>query len=290
LVAQREIYASAYERLQGQLEALLARHFPELEQHLDVREQRSALKLLRDFADPSLIAKDPKGVAAALARYSNGRLSPETIAGVICAAQNSQGVPLLPQERGLLQLLGSELVRLREQMDQLKPQMEALLKPMPASATVLPALGVCTFAVLVAYLGSLNNYASPGALLKACGLNLKVCVSGEQSRRKRPPGLHITKRGPAIVRKYLYLATLRWLQRDAVATAWYQRRSSYSEQSKQRAVVALMRKQVALLWHLSQGASYQPGRLFDLTRLQPKGALDGGCLKKSPLEVNAATV
>lgn len=279
LVTQRELYAKSIERLQGQLEGLLACHFPELEQHLDVREQKSALKLLVAFPGPQQMAKDPEGVKEVLRRGSCGKLSPKTVKGVLGAAEQTQGVAPVLAEQDLLRTMASELLRLMELLEQLKPKLRALLEQLPEAMLLVATLGLCTTAVLWAYLGSLNSYGCVGALEKACGLNLKVSSSGRDRRKKRQPGLHITKRGPGIVRKYLYLATLRWLQRDPVAVAWYQARSGYTEASKMRAVVALMRKLVALLWHLSRGATYEPGRLFDLRRLCPKEALSGGCIQ-----------
>ena len=105
-------------------------------------------------------------------------------------------------------------------------------------------------------------------LEKAMGLNLRESSSGEQGRKPHLRRVHLTKRGPGIVRKYLYLATLRWLQGDPIAGAWYKARSGYTATSKKRAVVALMRKLVRGLWHLSQGACYEADRLFDVRKLK----------------------
>jgi hypothetical protein len=149
-----------------------------------------------------------------------------------------------------------------EEMDRLlRERVSAQLRWTQAAAWV----GMTTWAVILAHVGDPADYRSAGALEKALGLNLREASSGEQSRR----GLHITKRGPGIVRKYLYMATLRWLQKDPIAVAWYKGRQGYTEQTKGRAVVALMRKLVRGLWHLSRGASYEAERLFDVRRLQP---------------------
>ena len=279
LVDQRELYAAQAERLQGQLEALRARYFPEFEQHLDTRKQTSALKVLMQYPSPQQMTQDPAGVQALLVRQSRGRLSADKVQGLLGAAKKSLGVPMLEAEQALVSQVAGELSRLEQQQDRLGPALEATLCQMPWTRELVATLGVCTTAVLIAYLGDLRAYGSVGALEKACGLNLKVSSSGRDSLKKHPPGLHITKRGPGMVRKYLYLATLRWLQQDAVAVAWYQRRSGYSEASKQRAVVALMRKLVAKLWHLSRGAEYCPQKLFDLSRLCPSKALGGGSVR-----------
>lgn len=275
LVDRREMYAQSIERLQGQMEALQARHFPEFEQHLDVRAQRSALKVLRQYPAPREMAQDPAGVESLLMRASRGQLAEEKIQGVIAAAQGTQGVPMVGAEQELVRQLAGELLRQQEQMELVVPELRAALEQTPGTEALVPLLGVATTAVLVAHLGDLRGYGSVGALEKACGLNLKVSSSGRDHLKKRQPGLHITKRGSGIVRKYLFLATLRWLQRDPVAVAWYKQRDGYTEASKLKAVVALMRKLVALLWHVSRGASYDPRRLFDLRRLKVEAPLAG---------------
>lgn len=290
LVDQREMYALSVERMQGQLEALMARHFPEMGQHLDVRAQSSALKLLVEFPDPARMAQDPERVRQLLRQASHGLLKPEAIEGVLKAAAASQGVAPVPAEQELMRTTASELLRLGELLARLKGLLQAQMGTMPEVQPVQKAVGVVSTAVLLAYLGMLGRYSSLGVLEKACGLNLKVSSSGRDSDKKHAPGLHITKRGPGIVRKYLYLATLRWLQEDPVARAWYEQRSGYTEQSKGRAVVALMRKLVAKLWHLSRGAAYDPGRLFDLRRLSPQAPQKGPFgrpLKHAPVEVSA---
>ena len=64
-----------------------------------------------------------------------------------------------------------------------------------------------TAAVIVAVAGDPRNYASAAAFVKSLGLNLKEHSSGESKG-----GLHITKRGPGIVRMMLYMAVLRLIQ------------------------------------------------------------------------------
>jgi transposase len=125
-------------------------------------------------------------------------------------------------------------------------------------------LGPTTVAVIIAMVGHPSQYHSARAFEKACGLNLKERSSGTQKG-----GLHLTKRGPGRVRKYLFLRAMRAIMSEPIARAWYQRRSSYRPDHKLPAVVALMRKLTKAIWHVARGASYQPERLFDLERLRP---------------------
>lgn len=279
LVTRRELYARQVEVLHGELEALLSRHWPELQEVLDCRQQKSALALLMKYPDPRQVGAAPEPVQELLRTSSRGNLSRDKVEALVAGARGTQGVAMVPGEKELVKQVAGELVRLEqhvEEMDRLlRDKVSAQLKWTQAAAMV----GMTTLAVILSHVGDPADYSSAGALEKAMGLNLREASSGEKSRR----GLHITKRGPGIVRKYLYMATLRWLQKDPIAVAWYKGRQGYTEKTKGRAVVALMRKLVRGLWHLSRGASYEAERLFDTRRLKgmplpakkPQEARDG---------------
>lgn len=265
LVSQREIYAQMRERLHGQFEPLMVRYWPEVQGLLDVRTQQSALRLLADFPSPDMVRREPAQAQDCMRRYSRGMLRPDKRQAVLASAQSSLGLPALPAEKELVSEIARELYRVTARMDELDDRIRQELTTQPQLKPLVQMVGATTCAVLLSRLGELQGYASVGALEKACGLNLRERSSGTYQG-----ALHITKRGPGIVRKYLFLASLRWTQNDPLAAAWYQRRSGYTETSKLRAVVALMRKLVRALFHLSRGKSYEAQLLFDKTRLTPR--------------------
>lgn len=267
-VTRRELHARQREALYGELEGLLARHWPELEKALDVRQQRSALLLLMEYPEPRAVAAAPREAQQALRRACRGMLGPAVYEALVSGAQQTLGVEMLPAERALLMEVASELLRLDRRVEEFDGMLAEQIKAHPTLGPAARLVGLTTMAIIYAHMGDLANYGSAGALVKAMGLNLKEASSGESGRRPFRPGVHITKRGPGIVRKYLYLATLRWLQEDAIAQAWYKARIGYTPTSKIRAVVALMRKLVRGLWHLSRGSGYEAERLFDVRRLK----------------------
>lgn len=265
LVTRREIYADSVERLHGKLEPLLARHWPELDGLMELRRSSTVLHVLQNYPAPALVKDNAQAVRELMGRHSRRRLTEETINAVIQSAQTTLGVPVVQQEQELLCAMATELLRLIGEQDQVGQQIkEALAEQGPGLRGLTAMLGATTTAVVVSMLGDPAGYSSAEALTKGCGLNLKERSSGTDKDR----GLHITKRGPAMVRKYLHLATLRWLQKDPVARAWYLKRSGYREDSKMRAVVALTRKLVKAIWHVAKGQSYEASRLFDLRRLK----------------------
>jgi transposase len=285
LVARRELYARQYEVLQGTLEALLARHWPEAEQVLEFRSQRSALRLLQTYPDPQLVAAAPDEVQKLLQKVGRRHLGPEMLKELMTAAEETQGVPLVEAERELLRDLAGELLRAAECITELDKQIKSKVSTEPRLGRMAALVGATTIAVLVAYLGNLWEYSNPAALEKAMGLNLKEASSGRESEKKRRPGVHITKRGPGLVRKYWYLASLRWMQQDWIAAAWYRQRKAYTAEAKGRAVVALMRKLIRGLWHVSRGACYDPERLFDAQRLRPCVSEEEQTVSQASLEV-----
>ena len=91
-------------------------------------------------------------------------------------------------------------------------------------------------------------------------MNLK-----ERSSGSYPGQLTITKRGPSVARRYLYLATLRWIVRDPQAAEWYRRKVQRDGGLKgpvvsDQAIIALTRKLTKALGHVARGpsASIQP--------------------------------
>ena len=95
------------------------------------------------------------------------------------------------------------------------------------------------------------------------GLNLKEISSG-----RRQGQLGITKRGPSQARQYLYLAVLRWIQKDPWAKAWYDRKVQRDGGQKLKALVALMRKLLIGLRWVALGEEFDSTRLFDTRRLE----------------------
>lgn len=245
----------------GRLEGVLARHWPEVGQWMDVREQRSALSLLASYPSPARVASEPEEVAALLRKVSRSRLSRQAVEGVIAGAKATMGVPMVPEEEQIVRTLAEQLKAAARSADALEEQMRALSKEDEVFERLSTWMGVYTAAVIVTRVDP-RQYKSARQLEKACGLNLREKSSGEVSGR-----ITITKRGPGLVRQVLFLFALRMLRESPAVLAWYKRRRGYTEDSKQRAVVAVMRKLVRALFHVARGDAFDAGKLFDLRRL-----------------------
>ncbi len=245
----------------GRMEAVLSRHWPELGQWMDVREQKSALKLLTMFPNPEQVKAKPEEVKSLLHEASRGRLSQEAMNGVVAGARETLGVPMVPEEERALRTLARHALEAGGCMDDLERAMREMAKDDEVFARLQTWMGTYSAAVVVAMCDP-RQYKTARQLEKGCGLNLREKSSGEHQGR-----LSITKRGSPLVRQVLFLFSLRMIQDSVAVRAWYKRRRGYTEDSKQRAVVAVMRKLVKALFYVAQGHAFDASKLFDLRRL-----------------------
>ena len=258
-----EIHAKEFHRNSNRLEGLLARHWPELTQHLDLRTA-TLQELLLAYGGPRAVAADEVGARRLMLHVGGRYLDRTKVEAVLTSAKQSLGVPQLEEERELVMRVAEEARRAQKLVSQLKRRVEQLSESEGATQELAPVVGKTTAAVVVASLGDPRNYNSANAFLKASGLNLK-----EKSSGKQQGGLHVTKRGPGVVRLFLYLAVLRLIQRSPIVAAWYRKKvQRQGGVAKSKAVVAIMRKLVLALWSVARGEPFDATKLFDVTRLK----------------------
>jgi hypothetical protein len=255
-VAQLAIAKGQWQTALNRLEARLSRHWPELETVLDLGTA-TVSALVAAYGDPAAVAADPHGARSLMRRVGGRWLAEETIAAVLASAGSSLGAPPVAGERGLLQGLAETVQGARRHGQAIEREIRQQVSEHPAVAALAPIVGTTTAAVLVAVLGDPREYANGGSYLKAMGLNLKERSSGTHQGQ-----LKITKRGPGVVRFYLYYAALRLIHREPVVAQWFRQRTDHPGVVKGRSVVALMRKLAQALWRVAQGDPFEVERLF----------------------------
>jgi hypothetical protein len=117
-------------------------------------------------------------------------------------------------------------------------------------------VGWATACVLWVYLGNPAKYHCAEAYRKAMGLNLKERSSGRHEGQ-----LKITKRGPGAVRRWLYFAAMRMVQKPDLVE-WFEVKKGPRPKGGKRALIAVMRKLALGLYVM--GVSTEP---FDARRL-----------------------
>jgi len=212
-----DLHQRRYLQLVGNLESWLARHWPELPALVELTAA-SLMALLARIGGPADVAAHRSAAAKLLHGMSHGLMAEEKIAAVVDGAGTSVGVPLVGLERDALMAIAAEAHRALRAFKVAKTGVEKLSAHTPA-VTLAPVIGKTTAAVVYTEVGDARSFSSPGSFLKAMGMNFKEKSSGTIKGQ-----LKLTKRGSSRVRHYLWLAVFRWIQKDPIANAWYQRK------------------------------------------------------------------
>ena len=123
-----------------------------------------------------------------------------------------------------------------------------------------------TLGVILSTIGDPRVYSSAGAILKACGLNLTELSSGKRIGEKA-----ISKRGPSMVRRWLYFWAMRAIQREELRE-WYLRfhspdfghRDRPIAHRKMKGLICMMRKLMRSLWScVNQGKPFDYNKVVE---------------------------
>ena len=265
----------AYQWL-NRLEGLLARHWPEATGLVSLKS-KTLLKALETYGSPAALAADPDA-AQRMYKWGGGNLKRKKIEQMLETARTTAGLPVGEAERCWIQEIATEVLSALAEEKACKKQLEAMAsqhKEMKKYANV-KAVGPVTLCVIWATVGDPRQYDSAGAFLKMLGLNLKELSSG-----KRKGELAISKRGPGLARKWLYLWALRCVKLSEFKD-WYQdfqvvgnSKGKSAKYRKLKALVALMRKLCRSLWYTMRfdlEFDYElvfPGKPLDQQRVLP---------------------
>lgn len=218
----------------GRLEALLARHWPEATEYLELNSE-TLLQILAHYGGPAALAADAQA-AQQLKRWGGHFLKSEKIGRFVQAAGRSVGVRQTAVDRRRMQECATAALLAKHAVQQASATLEKLAQGQATIARQAAVVGWATACVLWVHLGDPANYHCAEAYRKAMGLNLKERSSGRYRGQ-----LTITKRGPGAVRRWLYFAAMRLVQTAEVAE-WYAVKKGQREKGGKRALVAVMRK------------------------------------------------
>lgn len=250
-----DIQSRLFSQWQGRLEGRVSRHWPELTGFLKLSSV-TLLKLLAHYGGPRAVAGDPEAESR-LRGWGRSKLPLDKVRAIIASARATSGLEQTGGEILQLQRMAGEALRVRRLVQDSRRKLQALV----ASDARLSALGSivspCTAAICWAHLGDPAKYHSPGAYIKAMGLNLKERSSGQYKGQ-----LKLTKRGPRRVRRWLYFAAMRYVKKPELAP-WYQARKARGSGQAKRTLVLVMKKLARALYRSAQG---QP---FELQKLLP---------------------
>jgi transposase len=239
----------------GRLEGLLARHWPELTSLLQLNSA-TLLQMLAHYGGPAKVTADGK-VGSRLARWGGHLLKREKIDAVLESAALTVGVRQNSQDIKRIRQYATMALAAYRETQQARREIKELVKGNEAIQRQGKAVGVVTASVLWVSLGDPKNYHCPEAYRKAMGLNLK-----ERSSGKHKGKLKITKRGPAMVRRWLYFAAMRMSQ-DPDVRRWYEAKKAKDKDRGTGALIAIARKLALALYSVGvYDEKFEEWRLF----------------------------
>jgi transposase len=241
----------------GRLEALLSRHWPEATALLSLNSGVLRRCLLR-YGGPHGLAQDGQA-AGRLYRWGKGLLSRDKAEALVASARQTAGVPAGRWDEERLRCYAQQVQDGLGQHRQARRRLRQLAPAQPVVGAMGEVVGPVTACVLWVELGNPQDYHCGAAYRKAMGLNLKERSSGRWQGQ-----LKISKRGSSVVRRWLYLAALRWVRQEPVRS-WYLRQKAQRRGAAKPALVGVMRKLALALYQV--GGRGEP---FDRAQLYPR--------------------
>ncbi len=239
----------------GRLESLMARHWPEATRLLGL-SLVTLLRALTHYGGPANLAKD-SSASSRLASWGRRVLGTEKINQVIASAAQTVGVRQGAQDVQRMRQYAAMALAAYRQTQKARLELERLAQANEVIGRQAEAVGVATACVLWVALGDPKDYPCGEAYRKAMGLNLR-----ERSSGKYQGQLKITKRGPSIVRRWMYFAAMRTTQ-SAFVKPWFEAKKAKDKDRGNGALIAVARK-LALALHAvgARGEPFEPSRLF----------------------------
>ncbi len=252
-------WLDAQQRIQmlwlGRIESLLARHWPEVTALLELTSV-TLLAALAHYGGPPKLAAD-EAARQRLAGWGGPMLKTKKIEKVLESAGGTVGVRQNGQDIQRLQQYATMALAAYRETQKARRTLKHLAKPNKIIQRQAKAVGTTTACVLWVALGDPTNYHCGEAYRKAMGLNLK-----ERSSGKHKGNVKITKRGPSIVRRWLYFAAMRTTQNPHVRP-WYEAKKAKDADRGTGALIGIARKLALALYCVGvRGEPFQAWRLF----------------------------
>jgi len=251
LVAARERLSLLRRAAMTQLRSLLQVVFPEFEAIFPLLTKKTPVALLRAFPTPEDLLRASKAkVLRVLHTASRGHLGAETYQQLVTAARATLGLPgaqcRLRQE---IALVLERLALFEQQMKTLEAAMVDALQGVPETPYLLsiPKIAPVTAAVFLGSIGDPRAYESGRQILRVAGLSLVERSSGILRGTQR-----ISKRGRPLLRQAAYMFAVRSITKGGLFRAEYEALCQRNGGQKMKAVVAVMRSGLRLLYSVAR--------------------------------------
>lgn len=231
--------------------------FPEYCHIFKKLESKSSLYILERYTVPkSMVQIGLKRLTDSLRKVSRGQLSDKRASELLAAAKRSIG--LQDGTEAAMYAVRSTvrtIKRIQLEMQEVEERMTESLHKISYAKQLLSihGMGPVSLSIILGELGDINRYHTAKEALKLAGLNLYEISSGQQKGRRK-----ISKKGRPLLRKTLFFASLRMVKSGGVFRQDYLRLTESNNMHKTKALVALSRKLVRVIFALVRdGVMYQ---------------------------------
>jgi len=239
------------------LHSLIDTIFPEYGKMFSKLETKTSLYLLQRYTTPDrLLSLGRYRLTKVIQKASRGKLAEEKANELLEAAKTSIGIKA-GQESITLAIRETVrgLQRILKELQVIDERLSQILQGIPYASQLLSVKGIgsVTLAVILGETGDLRRYRKADEIIKLAGLNLYEISSGQHRGRRR-----ITKRGRPLLRKTLFFAALRLVKQGGIFRKDYLRLTENNQMQKVKALVALAKKVLRVIFALARdGAYYQ---------------------------------
>jgi transposase len=238
--------AAAY---QNEIQALVVVLFPEFTQVFADPCGQTALTVLKAF--PSAQAVAEAGVEALFQLFRAqkpahyGRPTARKLAAL--AKESGSSGRALAGRSVSLRILCDQLEHTRTNLARLDAEIESLLANDPGVKGLqqVPGFGPKTVAVLRAELGDVQRFTRTDEVIAYGGMDIEIKESGQWKGKAK-----LSKRGSGLLRRMLYMAALRSISLEGSAFGAYYQRLVARGLKKGSALMAVMRKMLAVAAYL----------------------------------------
>ena len=247
---------------QNEIQALIVVLFPEFTQVFADPCLPTALSVLKAF--PSAQALVEAGVEAlvqVLRAQPVAHFGHPTAKKLVALANQSVSSGRARAGRSTsLRILCDQLEHTQANLARLESEMEQLLSTDPGVKGLqqVPEFGMKTLAVLRAELGDVQRFARTDEVIAYGGMDIEIKQSGLWKGQAK-----LSKRGSGLLRRVLYMTALRCIHRPDSPFGVYYRRLVERGLKKGSALMAVMRKLLAVAAHLlrHEGEEYDPSKV-----------------------------
>ena len=234
-----------------QLRTLIQVVFPEFEALFPLITKKTPFTLLRLFPTPQdLLDATRTKVLRVLRTASRGHLGAETYEQLVAAGRATLGLPGAQARLRQEILLTLERITLFErQIKALEAELVEALQAVPETPYLLsvPKVAPVTAAIFLGSIGDPRAYESGQQILRVAGLSLVERSSGVLRGTKR-----ISKRGRPLLRQAAYMFAVRSITKGSLFRAEYDALCQRNGGAKMKAVVAVMRSGLRLLYSIAR--------------------------------------